>query len=226
MLIEAHPVSPWQSNCYLVAADTPTQDDPTPCLIVDPGIMSFDVIVEALQRLNWCPVAILLTHGHIDHGGDAHLVARKFGIAVFCAEADQAMLARPSLGLGEASVQLVEQFLGEDSLPLPPKLNSYGGAFQMAGLSITPFAAPGHTAGSTLLDVTGSGSRVLFTGDVVFAGTIGRTDLPGGSMAQMRETLARIGESFSGDISMLPGHGPGTTLARERASNPFMQDQI
>ncbi len=226
MLIEAHPVSPWQSNCYLVAAEGPATVDTTPCIIIDPGIMSFDVIADALKRLNWEPVAVLLTHGHLDHVGDAHRVAAAWNVPVHCAQEDQHMLARPSLGLGESSVPMIEQFLGADSLALPAQIRPFGEAFAVAGLMVTPFAAPGHTAGSTLLEVSDGTSQVLFTGDVLFAGTIGRTDLPSGNMDQMLATLSRIAVSFPGDIPVLPGHGANTTLAQELIRNPFMQDTM
>ncbi len=223
MLIEAHPVSPWQANCYLIAAERTAGDDSAPCIIVDPGIMSVDLVNSVLARRNWQPVAVLLTHGHLDHAGDAHLVAAAWDIPVHCAEEDQPMLARPSLGLGEDAIGLIEQFLGADALPVPEDLQPLGAAFDVAGLTVTAFPAPGHTAGSTLLQVSDPTSTVVLTGDVLFAGTIGRTDLPSGNMSQMRETLRRIATSFPHDIALLPGHGPSTTLADELARNPFMQ---
>jgi len=223
MLIEAHPVSPWQANCYLIAAEDSAGGDPVPCIIVDPGIMSFDVVHEVLARRNWKPVAVLLTHGHLDHVGDAHRIAAARRIPVHCATADQPMLAQPSVGLGESAVGLIKQFLGADVLPVPADLRALDAAFKVAGLAISPFAAPGHTAGSTLIEVSDSTSSVVLTGDVLFAGTIGRTDLPTGNMSQMRESLARIATAFTGDVALLPGHGPATTLAEELARNPFMQ---
>lgn len=226
MLIEAHPVSPWQANCYLIAADGPATGNSVPCIIIDPGIMSFDVVQEALIRRNWQPVAVLVTHGHLDHVGDAHTVAAYWDIAVHCAWQDQPMLAQPSLGLGESSIGLIREFLGADSLPVPGDLQPLNAPFDVAGLTITPFAAPGHTAGSTLITVADATLTVVLTGDVLFAGTIGRTDLPSGSMTQMRETLRRISDSFPDDVPLLPGHGPGTTLAEEKVRNPFMQDAM
>ncbi|MGO1487908.1 MAG: MBL fold metallo-hydrolase [Arachnia sp.] len=223
MLIEVQPVSPWQANCYLIAAAEPEDGSQAPCIIVDPGIMSFDVVSEVLQRRHWRPVAVLATHGHLDHVGDAHRLAAAWGIPVHCPAKDQPMLGKPSLGLGQSAIPLIEEFLGADALPVPTDLRPLDSALEVAGLSIRVFAAPGHTAGSTLLEVSDTEGSVVLTGDVLFAGTIGRTDLPSGSMSQMRETLARIATSFDGDVALLPGHGPATTLAQERASNPFMQ---
>ena len=223
MLIEAHPVSPWQANCYLISAGDSVGGDPAPCIVVDPGIMSFDVVREVLARRNWKPVAVLATHGHLDHVGDAHKVAAAWNIPVHCAPLDQPMLAKPSLGLGESAIPLIQQFLGADAMPVPADLRQLHDPFEVAGLTITPLAAPGHTAGSTVIEVSDSTSTVILTGDVLFAGTIGRTDLPTGNMSQMRDSLALIATSFTGDVALLPGHGPATTLADEVARNPFMQ---
>ncbi|MEO7586556.1 MAG: MBL fold metallo-hydrolase [Arachnia sp.] len=226
MLIEVHPVSPWQANCYLVAAGDGGSPSPTACLVVDPGIASIDVIAPALQTRGWRPAAVLLTHGHLDHAGDAHEVAARWGVPVYCAAADQAMLTRPSLGLGASFTDVIEQFLGADALPVPADVRGLEGAFEAAGLSVRPHAAPGHTSGSTLLEVSDGASTVVFTGDVLFAGTIGRTDLPSGNMSEMRETLRRIRATFADDVPLLPGHGPGTTLAAEKVGNRFMHDEM
>lgn len=226
MLIEAHPVSPWQANCYLVAAGDNDSGQSRTCLIVDPGMASIDVITAALEARGWRPEAVVATHGHLDHVGDAHAVAARWGVPVYCAEADQPMLARPSLGLGESFVGIIEQFLGADALPLPDDLRPLTHTFEVAGLRVRPHPAPGHTKGSTLLEVSDATSTVVFTGDVLFAGTIGRTDLPGGSMSEMRETLGRIRDLFPTDVPLLPGHGPGTTLADEKVRNPFMLDTM
>lgn len=224
MLIEVHPVSPWQANCYLVAAGEDTYPGPRPCLVVDPGIMSMEVIEETVARRGWRPAAVLLTHGHLDHSGDAHKVASAWDVPVHCATQDEPMLTRPSLGMGQSFIGIIEQFLGADALPAPAVVHALGEAFEVAGLSVTPFHAPGHTAGSTLLEVSDATSTVVFTGDVLFAGTIGRTDLPSGNMEQMRRSLRSIRDSFRDDVPLLPGHGSGTTLAEERVNNPFMHD--
>ena len=219
MLIQPIEVSPWQANCYLIAAG----EDSSECLIVDPGITGAETIEAILEQRRWRPVAILGTHGHIDHVGDAHLLAATWQIPVYVAEPDQPMLTRPAEGLGPQSVGLLQQLLGSDTLPGIADVRTYDGLLHLAGVTVTPFAAPGHTPGSTLLEVTAADSTIVFTGDVLFAGTIGRTDLPGGSMAEMRETLRRLVESFPPGTPLLPGHGQPTILADELDTNPYLQ---
>lgn len=218
MRIEVHPVSPWQANCYVIGPD-----DGNTCLVVDPGITAWSVLADVLDRSRLVPAGVLVTHGHLDHVGDAHIVGSTFGVPVYCASSDQPMLAKPSLGLGPQAVPLLEHLLGSDRLPLPESVRGLSQPFELAGLSITPFAAPGHTQGSTLLEISDGTETVVLTGDVLFAGTIGRTDLPGGSMQAMRASLRAILDRFGDDVPLLPGHGPATTLAAEKATNPYLQ---
>ncbi|MGV8845564.1 MBL fold metallo-hydrolase [Tessaracoccus sp.] len=226
MLIEVHRVSPWQANCYLVAGQGDESKRPVDCLVIDPGITAFEVLSDAVARRGWRPAAVILTHGHLDHAGDAHKVAAAWEVPVYCASADQPMLGRPSLGLGDSFIDVIQQFLGADALPLPADVRGLAQPFEVAGLTVRPMPAPGHTAGSTLLEVSDAFTTVVFTGDVLFAGTIGRTDLPSGNMSEMRETLRRIRDGFPDDVLLLPGHGAETTLAEEKARNPFMQHQM
>lgn len=218
MRIEVHPVSPWQANCFVIGPSAGSG-----CLVVDPGITAWPVLEGVLDRSRLVPSGVLVTHGHLDHVGDAHIVGAGFGIAVYCAGPDQPMLAKPSLGLGPEAVPLLEHLIGADRLPLPETVRGLSEPFELAGLSITPFAAPGHTQGSTLLEISDGAETVVLTGDVLFAGTIGRTDLPGGSMQAMRATLRAILDRFGDDVPLLPGHGPATTLAAEKATNPYLQ---
>lgn len=216
--IEVHQVSPWQANCYLIAADGSDE-----CIVVDPGVTASQTVPALLAAAGLRPVLILATHGHIDHVGDAHLLAAAHDVPVHCAAPDHPMLARPALGLGRSAIPLLRQFLGGEELPLPADLRDHSGPVSAAGLTITPHPAPGHTPGSTLLEVTDGPETVVLTGDVLFAGTIGRCDLPGGNMQQMRETLRAIRERFGDDVPLLPGHGEATTLRAEKARNPYLQ---
>lgn len=218
MLIQPIPVSPWQANCYVVAADEAARD----CVIVDPGLTADAPVAAAVRRLGLRPVALLATHGHVDHVGDAHLLARRFGIPLYLADPDRPLLTRPGDGLGANGGAMMLRMLGSETLPDVDDVRDLAAPLELAGLHITPFTAPGHTRGSTLLDVVGPAERVVFTGDVLFAGTIGRTDFQGGSMTEMRASLTRIVEHFPTDVLLLPGHGQPTTLADELAQNPYL----
>lgn len=219
MRVQPITVSPWQANCYVVVPF----EGATECVIVDPGVTAAGPVSEALIRLGATPVALLATHGHFDHIGDAHLLAADYGIPLYLATADQHLITRPGDGLGAQGSVLMRQLTGSEVAPGVGDVRAYGGTVELAGLRVEPCAAPGHTRGSTLLTVTRDDVAVTFTGDVLFAGTIGRTDLPGGSMSAMRESLRRIAQLFPADRTLLPGHGEPTTMAAELATNPFLQ---
>ena len=219
MLVQPIPVSPWQANCYLVTA----ADDVSECVIIDPGITAFEPVEAALRERGLTPVAILATHGHLDHVGDAHKLAAAHRLPVYLAEADQHLLIRPGEGLGPHGSAMMLQMTGAETLPAIEDVRDYGDPFNVAGLAVETFAAPGHTKGSMLLQVTSPEVTVVFRGDVIFAGSIGRTDLPGGSMSEMRESLQRIVEHFPADMPLLPGHGQATVLGQELATNPYLQ---
>ncbi len=198
-------------------------DDVSECVIIDPGITAFEPVEAALRERGLTPVAILATHGHLDHVGDAHKLAAAHRLPVYLAEADQHLLIRPGEGLGPHGSAMMLQMTGAETLPAIEDVRDYGDPFNVAGLAVETFAAPGHTKGSMLLQVTSPEVTVVFSGDVIFAGSIGRTDLPGGSMSEMRESLQRIVEHFPADMPLLPGHGQGTVLGQELATNPYLQ---
>ena len=223
MRIHTVPVSPWQANCHLLAAGDGAAG--SHCLVVDPGVMGSEVIVSALDQLGWIPDSILATHGHLDHVGAAATLAAVWEVPVSCAVADHPMLLTPSLGLGPGSVPLIEQVLGADELARPAQLRDHE-RFEAAGLTVTPHSAPGHTPGSTVLEITDGLETVFLTGDVIFQGTIGRTDLPGGDMAQMRSTLRRLVALLPTDAVLLPGHGATTTMAAELQHNPYLRPEF
>lgn len=198
-------------------------DDVSECVIIDPGITAFEPVEAALRERGLTPVAILATHGHLDHVGDAHKLAAAHRLPVYLAEADQHLLIRPGEGLGPHGSAMMLQMTGSETLPAIEDVRDYGDPFNVAGLAVETFAAPGHTKGSMLLQVTSPEVTVVFSGDVIFAGSIGRTDLPGGSMSEMRESLQRIVEHFPADMPLLPGHGQATVLGQELATNPYLQ---
>ena len=216
-------VSPWQANCYVVQPF----DDAPDVVIVDPGLQGADLVDAQLQQLGLNPVALLGTHGHIDHVGDAHLLAERHEIALYLTEADQPLLTKPGLALSPNSAKFLPQMLGgTDELPPVRSVVSLRDEQEIGGMQVRVLPAPGHTKGSAIIDVTVGDQRVLLSGDVVFAGSIGRTDFPGGSMAEMRDSLRRILTAFDHELMLLPGHGDATTLAAEAATNPYLQDDF
>lgn len=216
-------VSPWQANCYLVQPF----DDVPDVVIVDPGLQGADLVDAQLQQLGLRPVALLGTHGHIDHIGDAHLLAERHELSLYLTEADRPLLTKPGLALSPNAAKFLPQMLGgTDELPPVRSVVSLRDEQEIGGMQVRVLPAPGHTKGSAIIDVTAGDQRVLLSGDVVFAGSIGRTDFPGGSMAEMRDSLRRILTTFDHELMLLPGHGDATTLAAEAATNPYLQDDF
>ncbi|WP_409179904.1 MBL fold metallo-hydrolase [Amycolatopsis sp. VS8301801F10] len=189
MLVAGFAAGPLRSNCYLLA---PAAGGP--CLVVDPGEGAAGPLAEALAEHELTPVALLATHGHPDHVGAAAELAR----------AHEAPLR---LHPGDA-----EWYDGPFE-PLEP------GEIEAAGLAVRVLALPGHTPGSVAFAVeTGEGGRLVFTGDTLFAGSVGRT---GGSGADLENSLRTL-LMLADDTVVLPGHGPATTIGRERVANPFV----
>lgn len=216
-------VSPWQANCYLVQPF----DDVPDVVIVDPGLQGADLVDAQLQQLGLRPVALLGTHGHIDHIGDAHLLAERHELSLYLTQADQPLLTKPGLALSPNAAKFLPQMLGgTDELPPVRSVVNLREEQEIVGMQVRVLPAPGHTKGSAIIDVTAGDQRVLLSGDVVFAGSIGRTDFPGGSMAEMRDSLRRILTAFDHELMLLPGHGDATTLDAEAATNPYLQDDF
>ncbi|RRD47943.1 MBL fold metallo-hydrolase [Tessaracoccus sp. OH4464_COT-324] len=223
MLIHRLTVSPWQANCYLVQPDRARPD----VVIVDPGILGARDISDQIRSLELAPVALIGSHGHIDHVGDAHLLAEEFEVPLYLTREDQPLLTRPGLALSPESAQFLPQLLGgTDRLPAVREVVDLRAVQDIGGLTVECMPAPGHTKGSAILSVSSGDERVLFTGDVLFAGSIGRTDFPGGSIAEMRDSLRRIRAGFDDALLCLPGHGPETSLGVEKETNPYLQDDF
>ena len=185
----------YQTNCYLVWDET----SPT-CVVIDPGYEPDTVLAEA-KKLGKEIAAIFLTHGHFDHVGGVREIAAETGCRVYLCDADLAMPPQMTAG------------------PLY-YTNTYseGSFVEEAGLSFKVLHTPGHTPGSVCLMC----ENALFSGDTLFWGSCGRTDLPGGSWATIRISLKRLAD-LSGDFDVYPGHGDATTLSFERKMNPYMQ---
>jgi glyoxylase-like metal-dependent hydrolase (beta-lactamase superfamily II) len=223
VLVTGFPAEAFGTNCYVLAPAPGEQ-----CLIVDPGVGVLDRLDEVIARHRLFPAAVLLTHGHFDHTFSVAPVCGARGITAYVHPADKEMLADPTLGLG-ASID--EMFGGRLTYTEPDDVAELtdGATLTLAGLEITVDHAPGHTGGSVLFRLPGAGSsweaeQICLSGDVLFAGSIGRTDLPGGSTPTMLTSLREKILPLADDTVVLPGHGSETTIGRERAANPYLRD--
>ncbi|HET9140417.1 MBL fold metallo-hydrolase [Actinophytocola sp.] len=217
MLVVGFPTGAFQANCYLIA---PGEGEA--CLIIDPGQDAEEPIAEALRKHRLSPVAVLLTHGHFDHVYAVAPVCDGNDIPAWIHPEDRELLADPLKGL---SLQATQFFGARLEMREPREVRELadGADLDLAGLSLTVDHTPGHTRGSVVFrSELAEGGRVVFAGDTLFAGSIGRTDLPGGDSRTMMETLRTKVLTLPDDTVVLPGHGPTTTIGRERASNPFL----
>jgi hydroxyacylglutathione hydrolase len=214
VLVRGFPAAAFDTNCWVVAAGEGEE-----CLVIDPGIGVEPQLDEVLREHRLKPVAVLLTHGHLDHTFSVAPVCGAKDVPAYIHPGDRELLADPVKGLSRESAQLFGGRL-EWSEPDDVRLLDPAQPLALAGLEIAVDFAPGHTPGSVVFET----DRTLFSGDVLFAGSIGRTDLPGGSWEQMQESLARVVLPRADDIVVHTGHGPSTTIGRERQTNPFLQD--
>ena len=214
MLVEGFPAAAFDTNCWVVAPG-PGQE----CVVVDPGIGVQDELDALLHRHRLQPVAVLLTHGHLDHTFSVTPVCGDRGIPAWIHPADRELLADPMKGLSPGSSAIFGGRL-EWTEPSDVALLDPGVPLEIAGLTFSTAFAPGHTPGSVMFGLDGT----LFSGDVLFAGSIGRCDLPGGSWEQMQASLAREVLTLPDETVVHTGHGASTTIGRERLSNPYLQD--
>ncbi|GAA2660821.1 MBL fold metallo-hydrolase [Paractinoplanes durhamensis] len=218
MLVTGVEAQAFGTNCYVVAVGPGEQ-----CLIVDPGIGVLDQLDELIAQHRLHPAAVLLTHGHLDHTFSVAPVCGARGITAYVHPADREMLADPAKGL---SMDLTQLFGGRLPYTEPEDVAELtdGATLSLAGIEVTVDHAPGHTGGSVLFRLPGDDAPLCLSGDVLFAGSIGRTDLPGGStdtmMTSLREKILPLGD----ETVVLPGHGPATTIGRERATNPYLRE--
>ena len=217
MLVVGFPTGAFQANCYLVARGAGE-----PCVIIDPGQDAVEPVTEAVRKHRLSPVAALLTHGHFDHVYSVTPICDGNDIPAWIHPDDRAMLTDPLQGI---TFGVAEFFGGKVEMREPKEVRELtdGTTLDLAGLSFTVDHTPGHTRGSvTFRSALDEGGRVLFAGDTLFAGSIGRTDLPGGDSRTMNTTLRTKVLTLPDETVVLPGHGPTTTIGRERASNPFL----
>ena len=216
MLIAGFPSAVTDTNCWVVATGTGEQ-----CVVIDPGIGVTGALDEVLAEHRLHPVAVLLTHGHFDHTFSVLPVCQARGIPAYIHPADRGQLADPWSGVG---MPVGTPLFGSLTFAEPDDVRELASSdkISIAGLDFAVTHAPGHSAGSVVFGLTGADEPTVFSGDVLFAGSIGRTDLPGGSMAEMEHSLRTVIVPMDDATVVHPGHGPSTTIARERATNPFL----
>jgi len=217
VLIAGFPAGSFAANCYLVA-DAPGSE----CLIIDPGQDAVPGITEIVERYRLRPVAVLATHGHIDHIWSVAPVCGARGIPAYIHPADRALLSDPARGL---SLGPSQSLFGGLTFSEPDDVRELtdGMTMQLAGITLAVDHAPGHTPGSVTFRIPGAADpETLFTGDLLLAGSIGSTDLSGGDYETILASLARVCLPLADETVVLAGHGPQTTIGAERAHNPFL----
>ncbi|MGW5676893.1 MBL fold metallo-hydrolase [Streptomyces sp. NPDC003860] len=219
MLIAGFPAGAWGTNCYLVAPAAGEE-----CVIVDPGHQAAEGVAETLAKHRLKPVAVVLTHGHIDHVASVVPVCGAHDVPAWIHPSDRYMMSDPEKALGRS---FGAQLMGELTVGEPSDVHELtdGAKLDLAGLELTVSHAPGHTKGSVTFGTPEAGDvpPVLFSGDLIFAGSVGRTDLPGGDQGELLESLARVCLPLDDSTVVLSGHGPQTTIGRERAANPYLR---
>ena len=201
MLIKTLPVGYLETNCYVV-----TDEATLKCAIIDPGDDS-NTILDYVESNNLTPVAIFVTHGHFDHVGALSEVQLQTGAPVYLSQRE---LTQES---GRLKIKL------SDTPNI--KLYAEGDTVAVGGLEFLVLETPGHTMGSVTLRVEHNSTRALFTGDTLFAGACGRTDL-GGDMDMMEASLRRL-SALDGDFEIYPGHAESSTLSNERRFNYYVR---
>ncbi len=224
MLLEVIAAPYFGTNCWIFAPAKNSE-----CFIVDPGMANpnlVSAIKEVLNKRNLKPVATLVTHGHLDHTFSVLPFANEYGVPTYIHSADRKLLADPyrALNIGGESQQIMAA-LGVTKFEEPEDVRELKDheSFKLAGFDIVVGHAPGHTSGSAIFTVN---EEFLISGDVLFAGAIGRTDLPTGSANAMRSSLISKILPLKDELIVLPGHGPQTTIGRERSNNPYLQEEF
>ena len=209
-LIAARSLWAAQTNTYVLAAEARG-----PAVVIDapPDPAS---VAALLAEHDLVPVALLLTHGHVDHAGGAGALAAATGVAAYAHPDDDFLTRDP-----ETQLRMLFGMVPPGDYAPPQHLErlSHGLLLDLAGLRFEVVHTPGHTPGHCCFHLAAEG--VLLSGDQLFAGSIGRTDLPGGDMTALATSMRERVMIFPDDTRVLPGHGPETTIARERTTNPF-----
>ena len=215
MLIESRAVGPFFKNGFVLACERTGE-----AVIVDPGDEVAE-LVAIVQERQLAVRHILLTHAHIDHVTGCAAAVRAFTVPLW--------LHQDDMFLYERAGQQAQMFGLKVELPLPPIDHFYDGTvFTFGDYRVDVHHTPGHCPGGVCLAVSGPDFPAphLFVGDTLFAGSIGRTDLPGGDFDVLMKAITGVIFPLGDDAIVHPGHGPDTTIARERATNPFVLEYL
>lgn len=209
MDIHAWVLGPFQSNAYVAAASL---EPGAQAVVIDPGDTHLEPLFEFVAQQSLQVTAVWATHGHLDHILGVDLVRQRYGVPAFVHEQD--------LPLWHGLPQYVEQWLGRTMAPLAPPDGVWqdGDDVWLGEDGFKVWHTPGHSPGSVCL----IGETVAFTGDTLFASSIGRTDLPLSDSAAMQSSLRRLLQ-LPDELALYPGHMGLTTMGRERANNPFLR---
>jgi glyoxylase-like metal-dependent hydrolase (beta-lactamase superfamily II) len=227
VLIAGFPAGPWGTNCYVVATGAGAE-----CVVIDPGKDAADGVADIVREHRLKPISVLVSHGHIDHMWCVAPVAGTYDATAYIHPRDRHLLADPMAGISAESAGTL--LGGTYEFAEPDRVVEIGDrqSLELAGLRFVVDHTPGHTEGSVTFRTpygatAGSDvSELMFSGDLLFAGSIGRTDLPGGDHPTMLRSLRDKVLPLADDIVVLPGHGEQTTIGRERATNPFLLDLL
>ncbi len=215
MLVRSFAAPMFATNCWVIASGRGQE-----CIIVDPGMPDISAEIEMIVAEEGLkPVASLMTHGHLDHTFSIQALADGYGIPAYIHSEDRRFVAEPA---GIHGPQFIETLSGM-TFSEPKDLRSLreGEVVEIVGLSIRAIHAPGHTKGSLMFMIN---EEALLSGDVLFAGSIGRTDLPTGSSSDMKSSLTKKVLTLPDEIRVLPGHGAETTIQYERKNNPYLKE--
>ena len=213
MLVAGFAAQMYATNCWVLATGEGNE-----CIVIDPGMPDVSLELAALltkHRLK--PVATLLTHGHLDHTFSVVPICDGYGIPAYIHSEDRNLLRDPAAAVSAEFAEMLAAMTFTEP-KLVTELKS-GEEFELVGLKIKAIHSPGHTRGSLMFLVDG---QTLLSGDVLFAGSIGRTDLPTGSSEDMQKTLSKKVLTLNDEIRVLPGHGPETKIGYERKNNPYL----
>lgn len=217
LTVEVLPTGPFETNCLLL-------HDGAEATVVDPGMGAAALIEQAVAEKGLRVTQIVLTHGHIDHVRDLPSVQATYAVASHMHPADNVFLQREVLdAMGPSGEAHDVATMDTPNVPTPV---ADGDVLDICGVGFTAHHMPGHSPGSVMFRGEVEGQGLILGGDVLFRGGVGRTDLPFSEPAVMVDSLRRLVETFDGEDTVVPGHGPATTVGTEKEQNGFLQGVV